>query len=67
MISERQNIGTANDKADLFNLLLEANSESEFSLNAPLSLTNEELLGNLFTFVLGGHEVQPFVSLIHQH
>lgn len=56
MIADRRNAGTTNEKADLFNLLLEANSE--FDLNAPLSLTDEELIGNLFTFILGGHEVR---------
>lgn len=62
MITDRQTIGTTDDKADLFNLLLKANSE--FGVNSPMSLTDEELLGNLFTFILGGHEVH-FVCRRH--
>lgn len=55
MIEESRNSGNVDNKADLFNLLLEANCESPY--DSSVSLTDDELLGNLFTFVLGGHEV----------
>ncbi|PPQ82511.1 hypothetical protein CVT25_007082 [Psilocybe cyanescens] len=54
MIEDCRNNRNVEQKADLFNLLLEANSES--TMDGSVSLTDEELLGNLFTFVLGGHE-----------
>lgn len=57
MIQERVAEG-AEEKNDLFSNLLKSNSE-DTGLNA---LTERELAGNIFIFLIAGHEVIIFPS-----
>lgn len=56
IIDDRRRDGKQEEKHDLFGLLMDANEESEQGVDG-LSLSDDELLGNLFVFLLGGHEV----------
>ncbi|TFK37251.1 cytochrome P450 [Crucibulum laeve] len=54
MIYERRTLGKTEDRFDLFGLLLDGNDNPGVDEN--VTLTDDELLGNLFIFLLGGHE-----------
>ncbi|OSX58093.1 hypothetical protein POSPLADRAFT_1061204 [Postia placenta MAD-698-R-SB12] len=54
MIRERQTSTQEEGRPDLLNNLLEANGDSEIKGEKPL--TDEELIANVFIFLLGGHE-----------
>ncbi|TFK49108.1 cytochrome P450 [Heliocybe sulcata] len=53
MIHERKSSGKQTDRHDLFNSLLDANEEV---LEGEAKLSDRELLGNIFMFLLAGHE-----------
>lgn len=56
IIHERRSVGSDHGRRDLLNLLLDANEDA--AADGSTVLTDEELLGNLFIFLLGGHEVK---------
>ncbi|KAE9385215.1 cytochrome P450, partial [Gymnopus androsaceus JB14] len=54
MIADRRDAGKGSTSDDLFGLLLAANEE--YDINSQVKLNDRELRGNLFVFLLGGHE-----------
>lgn len=55
LIQERRNSEKRDERYDLFSSLLDANDLNEDG-NGNVTLTNDELLGNIFIFMLAGHE-----------
>ncbi|KAI5122235.1 hypothetical protein M0805_007102 [Coniferiporia weirii] len=53
MIDERRNAENKPDRYDLFSSLLDANQEAE---DVKTRLSDTELIGNIFIFLLAGHE-----------
>ncbi|KAH9998644.1 cytochrome P450 [Russula vinacea] len=53
MVEARRNAETVVQRHDLFNGLLDA---AEDELNNGAALTDDELIGNMFIFLLAGHE-----------
>jgi cytochrome P450 len=54
MISSRRNAEKKEEHYDLFSSLLDANDDSE---SGEAKLSERELIGNIFVFLLAGHEV----------
>lgn len=56
MIDERRQSEVKAERHDLFNSLLDANMDEE-NMKGGVTLDDSELLGNIFIFLLAGHEV----------
>lgn len=57
MIDERRLSEVKAERHDLFNSLLDANMDEE-NMKGGVTLDDSELLGNIFIFLLAGHEVR---------